>query len=1149
MFFNSLQHRLLSVLKISLVTAAIALGGTLPINAFDASFYAEKSALAEGKWVKIGVETSGLYMISNETLRSWGFSDPTKVHVYGYGGKRIGDALTQANYVDDVPQVQCAHTDRGLVFYGVGAGSWVTSTSNRYHWDTNVYTSYGYYFLSDNDTDEREIATSGSPTVTNPATEFMDYVHHETDTTSPGEAGALLVGEDFRYTTSRKFSFTMPGRISDSNVWMECSFVAKTHTTASSLQFTFNGETLESNSTDRMSAVSTEQYYHGSEATARHEVQLAGDTEKLEIGITHVSSTTVYGAWLNYITLNYLRSLSLPSAGYLNFRLSGTQAALASSNSNVVVWDVTDPLNITKLNAELQSDNSLTWTNSQTGLRTYTAWRPDATIPEPTYIGTVTNQNLHDQQAVDMIIFTHSAWQTQAERLAEIHRTSEDSLTVAVVNVNDVYNEFASGSGDVSALRKYLKMVYDRSVGTDHQLKYALLLGRATYDNRHLTSGAKALGVPTIPAWMPTTNRYSLSDNDGYCTDDFIAMLDDASGSDKGLDNLTIAVGRIPILSTTAITQTVDKIEQYQNKAKKTAWKNRFLFLADDGDTGVHLDQTEAMINNMLNNPQGQNIIEKLYIDSYVKSNGEYPVAREDMFKYLNEGVVWWNFVGHASNHSWTHEGQLTYNDINNMYLSHIPFIYAATCDFLRWDSNTESGGEILFNERYGGCIGMISATRPVYISDNGLFTAAMGRALVARDDNGKLYTAGEVYRRAKNNILSTSGEHKSNSNRLRYVFMGDPALRLATPSNIATLDSINGIPVTAENQVTIAALSRPTISGSIKTPTGEVIDDFNGIVTIDIYDAEQSLTTYGNVSNQTEGKITTFETYGAKVYSGSTTVTDGRFSFQAAMPSEIANNFREATMSIYAYATNSNKEAAGINRQFFLYGMDESEAADTIAPTIETFYINHPTFKSGDTVNDSPMVIATISDNVGINLSSAGIGHQLSLTLDDNQSYSDVSFYYTPGYDEDQIGTINYPLEDLNEGLHTLRLRIWDTSGNSASKSLEFYVRQDAAPKIFDIYSDANPASTVANFYITHDRPDAMLNVTVTVYDLWGRPVWSDSQSGRSDMFTSIPISWDLTDYAGRRVNHGIYLYRASISTDNETFETASRRIAVTAR
>jgi hypothetical protein len=228
---------------------------------------------------------------------------------------------------------------------------------------------------------------------------------------------------------------------------------------------------------------------------------------------------------------------------------------------------------------------------------------------------------------------------------------------------------------------------------------------------------------------------------------------------------------------------------------------------------------------------------------------------------------------------------------------------------------------------------------------------------------------------------------------------------------------------------------------------------------------------------------------------------------------------------------------------------MDESEPADTIAPTIETFYINHPSFKSGDTVNDSPMVIATISDNVGINLSSAGIGHQLSLTLDDNQSYSDVSFYYTPGYDEDQIGTINYPLDGLNEGLHTLRLRIWDTTGNSASKSLEFYVRQDAAPTIFDIYSDANPASTVANFYISHDRPDAMLNVTITVYDLWGRPVWSDSQSGRSDMFTSIPISWDLTDYAGRRVNHGIYLYRASISTDNETFETASRRIAVTAR
>jgi hypothetical protein len=194
-------------------------------------------------------------------------------------------------------------------------------------------------------------------------------------------------------------------------------------------------------------------------------------------------------------------------------------------------------------------------------------------------------------------------------------------------------------------------------------------------------------------------------------------------------------------------------------------------------------------------------------------------------------------------------------------------------------------------------------------------------------------------------------------------------------------------------------------------------------------------------------------------------------------------------------------------------------------------------------------MVIASVSDNVGINVSLAGIGHQMTLTLDDNTTYTDVTHYYTPGTDERPSGTINYPLSDLADGNHTLKLRVWDTSGNSESETIEFYVMQNLAPTIYSVYTDANPASTSANFYITHDRPDCMVTVTVTVYDLLGRAIWAGSQTGMSDMFTSVPVTWDLTDYAGRRVNRGIYLYRAAISTDDETFETASRRIAVTAQ
>ena len=264
-------------------------------------------------------------------------------------------------------------------------------------------------------------------------------------------------------------------------------------------------------------------------------------------------------------------------------------------------------------------------------------------------------------------------------------------------------------------------------------------------------------------------------------------------------------------------------------------------------------------------------------------------------------------------------------------------------------------------------------------------------------------------------------------------------------------------------------------------------------------------------------------------------------------MPSEIASNFRPAALNLFA-VSNDKQEAIGCNRDFYVYGFDETAQADTIAPTIEYYYLNHETFKSGDVVNESPMVIAHVSDNRGINLSTAGIGHQITLTLDGVETFNDVSLYYTPDASDTSGGVIMFPLSDLTEGVHTLRLRVWDTSGNATEETIEFVVKMGLAPRVYDVYTDVNPASTEANFYLTHNRPDQMITVKVGVYDLLGKEVWSETRSGRSDMFTSFPFNWNLCDNAGRRVLRGIYVYRASISTDGENFATDSKRIAVTA-
>ena len=1125
----------------------LIIAGAAPAYAFDTKVYADESRLATGRWMKVAVDEDGLYMIPNSTLRQWGFANAADVMVFGYGGRRLSDVLLEDEYLDDIPQVQSVVTDKGIVFYGVGPLERETSPQGTSYYLQNDYSSYGYYFVGvpQSYTERRGFDDSGAAGGSSPVTTYTAVAHHEREQTSvPGEAGPLMLGEEFRYTRSRNITLSTPGAI-EGAASLRCSFLGVLSGGEGRLAFTINGETIAQNSSDRVGIKPSSSYVHGVLATAAHTFN-AGPTASgsMTVGITFTPNSVCTGAWLNSLTLNYTAELRIPATGWLAFTSSEPCLALAGVNDDVRIWEVTDPHEILNMNKSVASGTA-TWDAYYSKSRDYVAWNPGANIPAPRAVGFVSPQNLHANRDLDMVIVTPAAFVEQARRLADHHRTGADSLTVAVVTSDQIYNEFSSGTPDPGAFRRYFKMLYDRgNAGDGRPLRYAVLLGRTSIDNRGLSAVAPT--YPTLPSWMPRAESASLSDNDGYCTDDITAMLADGSGADLRRDKLSIAIGRMPVVSEEEAKTVVDKTLQYAEGARKTAWKHRFMFLADDQDNGVHLQQTEAMIEALSATERQQHFLRKVYMDAYPFVGTSFPEARAAMFRYLDEGVVWWNFVGHANTTGWTHENQLSYADLNSMYLRHWPFIYAATCDFLRLDGNNISGGEILYKERYGGAIGMVSAVRPVYISDNGMLSSAMGRALARRDEAGRLLPPGEIYRLAKNDIRSKDGTPMADSNRLRYSFVGDPALRLAMPSNLVRPDSVGGVAVGADDQITLAALARVPLSGTVTDPDGNELSGFNGVVTIEIYDAERSMTTLGHGS---AGSIETFEDYGERIYTGSAEVRNGHFSLTVAMPSELTQNFRPATMSLYAYSTEDDTEAVGLCRDFYVYGYDETVPADDKAPAIESMVLNHSDFKDGDAVNTTPMLIATVRDDVGINVSNAGVGHQLTATIDGNRSFTDVAYYFTPAADGSPSGVINYPLEELQPGNHTIGLKVWDTAGNSASKELNFFVKENLAPKVYDVYTDANPASTQANFYLRHDQPDQMISVYVTVYNLVGSPVWSGSASGRSDMFLSVPVTWDLCDTSGRRVNRGIYLYRASITSDGVTYETASRRIAVTAQ
>lgn len=1114
----------------------------LSINAFPLSTYTHSSALSEGKWVKVSVPSSGVYMLTYSDLQNWGFSDPSKVNVYGYGGKRLPDALSASTFIDDLPIVQAQKTSKGIVFYAQGPETWSSPVENQFSHSLNPFSSVGYYFVSDREpTEINNITTIGlnvaKADLSTAATTFTESIFHEKNLVNHGETGHLLLGEDFKYTPSQTFNFSLIDIVPSEDVWMECSFATKTKSAASNLSFTANGNAISKSTNDKIPNCSESAYIHGRITTTRHKFKISNSD--LILGIKLTSQATIQMANLDYITLNYTRRLNLFN-GMLNFRSCNTLVSLTSASQSTHVWDVTKPQEIYALKTSV-SGNTASFQNEYSGLRYYVAWDENATLPSPTFVSDIANQNLHAFETPDMVIFTVSDWQEQAERIANLHRNSSDSLNVIVLNQDLVFNEFGSGIADVNALRKLLKMFWDRGEQTSSPLKYALLFGRGTYDNQHLTSEMQALGYKTIPMWQ---SDKGLDDNESFSTDDILAFLRDNSGANLGADYYCIGVGRMPVRNATDAKNAVDKLYRYVESSIKGEWKNNILLVADDMDNGVHMEQTESMFNLMGQSSSGKDFLyNKLYIDAFTREGNSYPQAKAQMFRLLNEGTIWWSYVGHANTTSWTHDGLFSYTDMTNLYLKKYPFLYAATCDYLRWDANATSGAEVLYNLNYGGIIGAISASRPVYIANNGYFSNAIAPFILKRDENGNCLTIGEIIRNGKNNLYN-NGVQMQDRNKLRFALMGDPAMRLSIPSSLVKITEIDGAYIEHGEQATIQARQNSIIKGRITDIYGNDITDFNGVIHTTLYDAEKSTTSHG-YTNKDDGKEVIFEEHGDKLYAGRDSIRNGEFTIHVSMPTEIANNYRPATLNLYAEADNG-MEAIGCNRDLYVYGFYEASDVDTIAPTIDYMYINHEGFENGSVVNESPMLIAQVSDNVGINLSTAGVGHQITLRVDGEKDYNDVSLYYTPLIGDISSGRINYPIDNLPDGAHTLKLKVWDTSGNSAEQSIDVQVKNGVAPIVFDVYTNENPARDYVNFYVKHDRPNAITSITVGVYDLMGRLVWESSSEGPSDMFISTPLTWNLCDFAGRRVSRGIYVYKASITTDGQQYSSSARRLAV---
>lgn len=1093
--------------------------------------YATNSVLRSGSWYKVAVSKTGIHKVTYADLAAMGVPvnglASARLSVFGNGGAMLPEGNSGFRY-DDLQELPIQIHDGGdgilnegdyLLFYAEGPHGWNYDTYDQsfYH-QFNIYDNAAYYFINTDagiGTKKRiqEVDNSGlMPTVT--ATTYTHYGFYETDEYCIGEAGRNWYGDRFDATTSRTYTLPLPSTITGTGRLTVS--VAAASSNYSTFSTSVNGNNL-GNIT--VMGLGTDDFAQ----TASRSFTLTTSGGNTSVTLTYSKPNSSSTGYLGYLEWQFpcllqLESVQTPFANTDNiFSDAVTQYQIANMSAAAKVWDVTDLTETTQMAGTLNG-STLSFNAPTNLLHKYVAFT-DNQAYAVTPVGGVANQDLHGTSLSDMIIVAYPDFLSEAERLAEFRR-SNDGLSVKVVTPQQIYNEFSSGGQDITAIRDYMKMIYEKTQGA--QPRYLLLFGRPSYDYRGIEGTCK-LYVPNYQT-NSVANEKSLRSND-----DYFGILDDNEGTNS-YGTVDVAVGRFPVSNPSQAKIAVDKTLMYASRnilgsgttyCNFGSWKNIAVFVGDDEDHNDHVRAadlaatTSEEANPIIN-------IEKIYLDAYEQvtysSSARYPEVTKAINNRINAGCLLFTYFGHGGKNGWAHERIIELTDINkwaNRYNQ--PWMVTLTCEFGWYDRALVSPAEMVFLNANGGAAGMITTSRVAFTVSNQAYGQNLFTQIYRWIDHQPI-TIGEANRITKNIC-----DGANDSRNMIYV-MGDPSMRLSIPLYSVVTDSINGISVD-EAMDTLRALSRVTISGHIEDNYGNFLPDFNGILHPSVYDKK---VTEHTLQNDPDSYYFEFQTQKNILFKGNVTVKDGRFTFSFILPKDINYMYGPGKISYYAYSNNA--EASGAFHEAIVGGMSATPVNDTEGPQIE-LYMNDENFVNGGTVNTSPTLLVKLKDDLGINTTGNGIGHDL-IAIIDGKEQTVLNNYYEAERDSFNCGTVRYPYEKLSAGTHTVKVRAWDILNNVAESELEFVVVNDEGPVLEHVLNYPNPFTTNTSFYFEHNLPGTELDILITIYTISGKVVKTINTQQVTEGFRSQPIPWDGRDDFGDRLGRGTYLYRLKVRT-----------------
>ncbi len=1106
--------------------------------------YPEVSVLASGSWFRICTSEEGIYQLTYQDLNSLGVNlsqvEKSTIQLYGNGGGMLPEANDDFRYTD--PQENAIwisgnntgsfSQDDYILFYGQSPHRWTYNPDEDiFTHQVHYYANEACYFLTYGQSNGKRI--SSRPVAQGQHTEtvnrFYDYAYHQRDLQNLIGSGKIWYGELFDVTLSRSFSFNFPNTIAQQNANIRLYAAARSSAT-SSFTMEVGGQSKNFTLPNVNTGSSTGIF-------ARHiigDFSVLPQADQLNVNLSYNRTATGGRGWLNYIAVNVKRNLIMTGDQmfFRNPQVRGegkiVQYELGSIIQGSRIWDVSEPFNVVNQQFETTGNNARFKVTSKDNFNEFVVFAPENYL-KPALRGQVPNQNLHASVVHDLIIVVPELLRQEAERLAQFRRKPDgDGLTVKLVSPQEVYNEFSSGVADVSAIRNFMKMYYDRASQTGNYPKYLLLFGNGTYDNKNLLG----YGGNFIPTFQTLS---SLSPSSSYITDDFFGLLDDNEGFDAQ-GAIDLGIGRFPVRTVDEARFVVDKILRYDKRidglipgtddpryagmvANYADWRNVITIVADDSDNNIHFNQSEQIANFMKNNHSVYNL-EKIYLDAYeqvtMAGGSRYPEVNIAINSRINQGSLLLNYIGHGGVRGLAHERILTFDDIlswGNFY--NLPVFMTATCEFSSFDqpdANELSAGVRVFLKPNGGASALFTTTRLAWAQSNFTLNDAFMRNAFIPMENGEMPRLGDLIRISK--VQSSSSTNLKN-----FVLLGDPSMRMAYPQYRA---------FTTEVPDTLKALQEVIISGEIHTPGGTKATDFNGIIYPTIYDKKATFTT---LANSQGSNVANFDMQNKILYRGKASVNNGEFSFTFMVPRDISYNTGLGKISYY-FDDGEEIDGHGYFDQFIISGTADDYVPDNTGPEI-SLYLNNTNFRSGDKTGPDPLLIAYIEDDSGIN-TTGQIGHDIVAILNDD-TFNPVVLnnFYQADLDDFRSGRVIYPFFNLEEGNYTLTLRAWDVYNNVSTESIDFMVTSAPGINIKELKNFPNPFSDITYFTFSHNKPATELNVRIEVYSLSGQLVKSMEQKVYASGFNVPPMEWDGTDNGGTLLQSGIYLFRVIVNED----------------